>query len=435
MAIYHLSVKTLAKGGGRSAVQFSAYMDGVQDVNERTGEVYDHTSKEEVTYSNIHFSDDVPQELQDRHAFWQALEDHETRANARFARTFEVALPIESTHEEHIAMVNQFKDELMKQGYSCVQVAIHDKEGNPHAHIMVPCRQMENGQWKNAKEIKGYCCTNEYGDKKTFASSKDIEEANTHIKDAKGKWERVPLLDKDGQPKLDSRNRKQWKRETMQKDPLNSKEALISQREAWANICNQYLEPENQISHLSLKAQGIDREPTKHMGYAANALEKQGIVTDIGEYNRGVTARNERRILEKQLAKVQAYIQKCEEQLKEILSHVRIPESAERLKQYLSDRTGSVAGERRQDSGIDLNAFRVQANNARASADDNALTAEKSRDNRSDREAERERQRIEQSRRLEAERRARETAEREAKERAERAREALKHATGPSLGD
>lgn len=33
------------------------------------------------------------------------------------------------------------------------------------------------------------------------------------------------------------------------------------------------------IDHRSLKAQGIDRDPTSHLGPAATALERRGIET------------------------------------------------------------------------------------------------------------------------------------------------------------
>jgi len=49
-------------------------------------------------------------------------------------------------------------------------------------------------------------------------------------------------------------------------------------REEWANHANRYLAEHNRperISHLSLAEQGIDREPTRHKGVAATAIERK----------------------------------------------------------------------------------------------------------------------------------------------------------------
>jgi hypothetical protein len=52
---------------------------------------------------------------------------------------------------------------------------------------------------------------------------------------------------------------------------------------------------EERIDHRTLKAQGIDREPTIHMGAEATALERRGIRTERGDYNREIQKRNQER--------------------------------------------------------------------------------------------------------------------------------------------
>jgi len=47
------------------------------------------------------------------------------------------------------------------------------------------------------------------------------------------------------------------------------------------------------------KAQGIDREPTIHLGHETSALERQGIRTEKGDYNREIQKRNEERTAQK----------------------------------------------------------------------------------------------------------------------------------------
>ena len=48
MAIFHLSVKTISRGAGRSATAAAAYRAGVEIVDERTNEVHDYTRRSGV---------------------------------------------------------------------------------------------------------------------------------------------------------------------------------------------------------------------------------------------------------------------------------------------------------------------------------------------------------------------------------------------------
>ena len=397
MAEYHNSIKVLGKSGGRSAVQFSAYMSGEKDRNDRTHETYDHTSKEEVAFSEMYFTSDVPEELQDRSKFWNALELHETSANAQFSRTWELALPYDKTITDYKEMVEAFKDELIKDGYCAVQVAIHLKEKNPHAHIMAPCRQMKNSEWEKQKEVKGYVCVDKDGNEKLFASVKDIEDG----------YEKVPLLDENGQQKVDKRNCKQWKRATMEANKLNSKELLISQRERWAEIENRYLAPEEQVSHLSYKAREIDRVATKHLGYAATHMEKKGIRTELGDYNRAVLRHNFPVSVAdyyKEIKQQKKLIEKLEEELQQFLESVKkgVTTAYEQLLQELA---GSLGEGSRADKRIEAADKRIESADKRIeSADTDAFleelraeerAAKKERDNkisqRANRDAERER--------------------------------------------
>ena len=45
------------------------------------------------------------------------------------------------------------------------------------------------------------------------------------------------------------------------------------------------------VSHESLEVQGIDREPTRPLGRAATALDRKGIQTEVGNWNREIEAR------------------------------------------------------------------------------------------------------------------------------------------------
>jgi len=108
--------------------------------------------------------------------------------------------------------------------------------------------------------------------------------------------ERVPLIDKKtGQQKVDKRNRKQWKCQTIESTDWNSQKNAKMWRKDLAdtiNATNEQLGIELHWEHRSFKDQEIDREPTIHIGAIANALERKGIQTERGNINREIVRRN-----------------------------------------------------------------------------------------------------------------------------------------------
>nr|WP_296439275.1 MobA/MobL family protein [uncultured Acetatifactor sp.] len=79
---------------------------------------------------------------------------------------------------------------------------------------------------------------------------------------------------------------------------MNSVKYLEELRKEWADLQNREFERmglDIHVSHESLAAQGIDREPTMHIGAATMALELQGIRTGRGDEYRGIIERNNKR--------------------------------------------------------------------------------------------------------------------------------------------
>ena len=291
MAIYHCHCKIISRGQGRSAVGAAAYRSGEKLYNEYDGIEHDYTKKGGVAYSEIMLCENAPKEYQDRQTLWNAVEKIEKGSKAQLAREYEVALPVELSREEQIQLVRDFVKENFVDKGMCVDFSIHDKEnGNPHAHIMLTTRPInENGEW-GMKEKKDY------------------------MRDENG--ERVPLIDKKtGLQKVDSRNRKQWKREYVQFNDWNTKDFLYRSRESWAEKVNQELERKNvpqRVDHRSYNEQGIEQIPTQHIGVSANAMEKRGIESQRGNENREIKKANGQiqtiEILEKQTQKEIAFI-------------------------------------------------------------------------------------------------------------------------------
>ena len=89
-------------------------------------------------------------------------------------------------------------------------------------------------------------------------------------------------------------------------DTYSEKEAakkadLEAVRESWARIGNRHLERhgfEPTLDHRTLEVQGIEREPTVHMGKSATAIERDGNPSELGDVNREIAAENERKVID-----------------------------------------------------------------------------------------------------------------------------------------
>lgn len=258
MAIYHCTCKIISRGQGRSAVGAAAYRSGEKLYNEYDGIEHDYTKKGGVVYSEIMLCENAPKEYQDRQTIWNAVEQIEKSSKAQLAREYEVALPVELSREEQIKLVRDFAKENFVDNGMCVDFSIHDKEdGNPHAHIMLTTRPIEQDNSWGVKQKKEY------------------------------------ILDKNGQKQYDKK-KQTYKCKTVKTTNWDSKEFLQRSRESWAEKINQELEKKSlpqRIDHRSLKEQGVDRVPTIHEG-GARKLEKRGIKTDRGKINREIKTAN-----------------------------------------------------------------------------------------------------------------------------------------------
>nr|CRY96248.1 hypothetical protein [uncultured prokaryote] len=264
MAIYHCSIKIIGRSSGRSAIGASAYRSGENLFDKETGITHDYTKKHGIEYKEIMLPPNAPREFKNRQTLWSEVQKIESASNAQLAREFEVAIPKELNFAQGRALVQNFCRDLVKEGM-CIDLAIHDKgDGNRHAHIMATTRPIkENGQWAT-KEKKDYALDNH--------------------------GQRIPLIDKEtGLQKVDSKNRKQWKRITVEANNWNKKEKVEQWRENWASHCNKYLKAHNvQIDHRSYERQEIDKIPTIHEGYIAREMERNGKTSDRCELNREI---------------------------------------------------------------------------------------------------------------------------------------------------
>jgi Ti-type conjugative transfer relaxase TraA len=144
MAIYHLSVKVISRGGGRCATAAAAYRAG-QLVHDRTGgQDFDYTRKSGVEHTEILAPDHAPSWVFDRTELWNRVEEAEVRKDAQLAREVEIALPIELNEESQVELVRDFAKEALVSKGMVADIAIHrDNPDNPHAHILLTTRTLD----------------------------------------------------------------------------------------------------------------------------------------------------------------------------------------------------------------------------------------------------------------------------------------------------
>ena len=162
MAIYHLEAKVVSRGAGRSAVAASAYLSCSRLYNDYDGIQHDYTKKQGLVWQKVFLPEYAPQEWQDREKLWNAVEEVETAKDSRLAREFVVALPIELSREQQIELLQDFIREQFVADGMCADAAIHDTDGhNPHAHILLTVRPLdERGKWQYKTEKEYLCMKN-----------------------------------------------------------------------------------------------------------------------------------------------------------------------------------------------------------------------------------------------------------------------------------
>ena len=169
-----------------------------------------------------------------------------------------LAFPVEVPKEQYLSMIKEFCLEQFVSKGMIADFAIHDKGGgNPHAHILLTLRAMdEHGKWL-PKARKVY----------------DLDENGERIRLASGNW------------KCHKENTVDW----------NDQKYAEVWRHSWEVVTNRYLEAAGRPERVDLRSferQGIQQIPTVHLGPAAHQMEKRGIETFLGNLNRDIRAAN-----------------------------------------------------------------------------------------------------------------------------------------------
>ena len=305
MAIYHLEAKVVSRGNGRSAVAASAYLSCSKMLNDYDGVQHDFTRKKGLIWQDVLLSEFAPPEWKDRSVLWNAVEKNEKTKNSRLAREFVPALPIELTPAQWQELLTDFIQNNFIADGMCADVAVHDPYPpghNPHAHIMVTVRPLdEKGNWQYKTEKEYLCVRN--GEERGFtaaefkAAQADGWEKQYPYKVGRKKVYLPPSeAEKHGYERVSKYPKStKYGRQNPTSERWNSEEQLVQWRKAWADATNRYLERygyEERIDHRSHTERGLDEQPTIHEGVAARALERQGSISDRCEINRQIKADN-----------------------------------------------------------------------------------------------------------------------------------------------
>ena len=335
MAIYHMQAKVVSRGSGRSAVAASAYMSCSRMYNDYDGIQHDYTRKHGLIYQEVMLPTMAPAEWKDREQLWNAVEEAKKTKDSRLAREFVVALPIELDKDSNLSLLQNFIQKNFVDMRMCADFAIHDTDGhNPHAHILLTVRPLnENGTWQYKTE-KEYLCVKD-GEEKGFTASefKDAQkegwEKQYRYKAGKKKVYLTPSVAQEkGYERIDKHPKStRYGRQNPISEQWNSEEQLCLWRANWADAVNKMLalnQINTTIDHRSFADQGITEQPTIHEGYIAQNMEKKGMIADRCEINRQIRADNKMlRELKAQVKKLAQAVEKSIPVIAETLEAIR----------------------------------------------------------------------------------------------------------------
>lgn len=349
MAIYHFDRNGVSPAAGSSAVKASVYISGATMFRELTASKCSYRRAERVVAHGVKLPEAAPDEYRDPEALWNAAEAAQ-QGNECYAHRENMALPIElaGIDGEFERLMEDYAERVVKETGHAVEWAIHDDgNGNIHAHELESdlavgergferpterknvkcylCRKPGGGDtWVDAADWKGWARPEGY--EKVFNFNDGVQRTMSEAKAA-------------GLGKADRKSRNPVSM-VVTRDWADArkaaKSALVERRKLWADRVNAALERNGfseRVSHLSNAERGLEEEPTRHLGYRANAMERDAMrraerdgaeyspVTRIGRENEEIRARN-----------AEAAMHAIEENLRELCRHAA--DKAENIYEY-----------------------------------------------------------------------------------------------------
>lgn len=240
MAIFHLNAKIITRSKGQSSVRSAAYRRAGIFRDERLGMNFDYSNKKNVTHCEILIPANSPNWLQTlddlqkgepqkaSEKFWNFVELKENRKDSELAREIEFALPLELTKERCVELAREYIKSQFNGIGMVADYSIHWEPNNPHVHVMLSTRELKEEGFGNKIRT--------------------------------------------------------WR----------DKSLLLTWRQSWAEFVNKYLAQEGfdiKIDHRSYAEQGIDINPTLHVGPGGHMSKSEIYSSNIKE-NKSIKLRN-----------------------------------------------------------------------------------------------------------------------------------------------
>ncbi|WP_299516094.1 MobQ family relaxase [uncultured Rummeliibacillus sp.] len=241
MAIFHMSFQNISAGKMRSAIAGASYRSGERLHSDRENKNYFY-KRDVMPETFILIPKNAPEWAKDRQRLWNEVEKKDWRINARYAREFNVALPLELSAVEQKDLLTKYVQENFVDAGMVADIAIHrDHPDNPHAHVMLTNRPFNpDGSW-------------------------DV------------KSRKVYILDDNGHKTYTGTSKYPRSRKLLTTD-WDKKEKITEWRQNWAKAVNQIFAVKNipeRISEQSFADQGIEEVPTQHEGINSQRASRQ----------------------------------------------------------------------------------------------------------------------------------------------------------------
>ncbi len=139
--MFHLHVKNISRGNGRSVVAAAAYRAGDVLPNDAEEKASAFGGRRDVLFTQIVLPSGAPSWMSDRAKLWNAVEAAEKRKDARLAKEIEFAIPRQLPRKQWLAVAQEMAAVFVANGH-VVDFAIHeDGTGhNPHVHLLMTTR-------------------------------------------------------------------------------------------------------------------------------------------------------------------------------------------------------------------------------------------------------------------------------------------------------
>ncbi len=251
MAIYHFTVKIISRAEARNSVNAAAYRRAAKMHDERTGQIFDYSKKNDVIHKEISLPENAPEWAKALTAagldptlasekLWNAVEQFEKRKDAQLSREAEFALPNELSSLQRETLARDFITKNFTSKGMLADWVIHnplDKETGiekPHVHVMLTMRALrEKPILEKVKSAMGF-------------SSQEIF-FGEKVRD--------------------------W----------NSRSLIRELRKNWADLANEHLSKAGydvRIDHRNYKDQGVEFVPQEKLGKNVKEMERKGLEVD-----------------------------------------------------------------------------------------------------------------------------------------------------------